>query len=85
MSKLDDILDTFGNATYDKASNPDCDFGSLRDIAKTEIKDLLLELIGKGGDVPENENMSWTEMRYQAAQLGINNLRAELRQRVEEL
>ena len=52
---------------------------------KRAIKDLFLDMIGEDGDVPEKENLSWTEMRYQAAQLGINSLRAELRKKVEEL
>jgi hypothetical protein len=50
-----------------------------------QIRALMLELIGEDGDVPEGENMSWNEMRYQAAQLGINSERAKLRKKVEEL
>lgn len=76
MSKLDDILD---DPSYMAEG------GTTPEVKKQQIKDLIRELIG---DVEqrETEDMSlnsWTPEDYKA--FGKNELKIELRRRVNEL
>ena len=71
MSKLDDIL-----IELIEAVNPDAYMVKSRNVARKEVKNLFLELVG------EDVGLDGDAYGIHEAQ---NDLRAELRKKVEEL
>lgn len=80
MSKLDDIIQEHGEAWLRSQNSY-----KPNSIAKEQIKDLMLELIG---DMEERETedmalKSWSKEDYKA--FGRNDLRSEMMKKVSEL
>lgn len=75
MSKLDDILETFSIGVSDDQWVDD---GSIKDCAE-DIKDLILELTSKPGDV-----IGYTDKQDNFA-TGYASALKDIRERIEEL
>lgn len=59
-------------------------YGRWKHEALKALEVEIDRIIGEDSAVHDKENPSWTEMRYDAAALGMNSLRTEQRQRLRE-